>query len=359
MSTLKITTQFILIINLVFGCTTPEKKDSQISFAPTLKTEFARKFQYTSDGVRVTEPWPGAKKPINYKIPEAPKRVIVTSTTHLPYLELLGVENTLVGFPNTQYVSSHKIRKLIDQGKVNDLGPDGNMNLELLIALDPDLVFAFDMGKESTTLDKIQEAGIPVIYNSDYLESSALGRAEWIKFFGTFFHREDLADSIFNAINLRYDSLKHLANQADKKPTIFSGVMYGDVWYLPGGQNWAAEFYNDAGGDYLWKEDSTGGWLEISFESVFDKAHAADYWIGTSTFNSLNELANQDKRYMEFAAFKNQKIYSYNKRISPSGGYDFFESGYARPDIVLADFIKILHPELLPDYETYYFQKLK
>lgn len=349
---------FILLslFHMLFSCSSPSRNAKQHTALQQL--EYANKFEILKDGLKVIEPWPGAVKPKTYWIKEVPKRIVVTSTTHLPYLELLGLADNLVGFPNTQYISSPTFRKRVEEGKITDLGPDGNINLELLIALQPDVVIAFDMGNESTTLDKIEEAGIPVVYNADYLETSALGRAEWIKFFGKYFQKEQVADSVFSKIKSRYDSLKQLVSQVSERPTVFSGVLYGDTWFLPGGQNWAAGFYKDAGGTYLWADNSSTGWLEVSFESVFDKASQADFWIGTSTFNTRDELAGQDSRYEEFTAFPQHKIYSYNKRISETGGYDFFESGYARPDIVLADLIRIIHPELLVDYETYYFQKL-
>lgn len=340
------------------GCQPAKKEHSQAIRGTDITVTHARKFSIENDTLTVTEPWPGAVAPLKYTLTSPPKRVVVTSTTHLPYLEMLGVEHTLVGFPSTQYISSPKIRQMVTQGKIADLGPDGNMNLELLIAAQPDVVFAFDMGSESTTLDKIEESGIPVVYNADYLETSALGRAEWIKFFGAFFDKGAMADSIFNQITSRYDSLKSLAQDVKTRPTILSGVMYGDVWFLPGGQNWASEFYKDAGGKYLWEDNSASGWIEISFESIFEKAGEADYWIGTSTFNHRAELQGQDTRYTDFQAFKTDQVYNYNKRIGPAGGYDFFESAYARPDIVLADLIFILHPELMPGYDTYYFQKL-
>lgn len=351
-------THITLILCILTLACSPGGQSENSTRTTKLLVEYARKFQIEENQLIVTEPWPGAVAPIKYPLNEAPKRVVVTSTTHLPYLEMLDVDHTLVGFPNTGYISSAKIRKRVGKGEITDLGPDGNINMELLLSLQPDVVFAFDMGNESSSLDKISESGIPVIYNADYLETSALGRAEWIKFFGAFYEKEAEADSIFNEITTTYDSLKSLASTVEKRPGILSGVLYGDAWFLPGGQNWAAEFYRDAGGKYLWEDDSASGWLEISFESVFDKARSADYWIGISTFNTLNELAGQDERYTDFQAFKNRQVYNYNKRISPSGGYDFFESGYARPDLVLADLISILHPQLLPGYETYYFQKV-
>lgn len=349
----------LLITATLFGCqSTKTQEQSTSTYQIDTQVQYATKFTFEENKVVVTEPWPGAIKPKSYSLNDVPKRIVVTSTTHLPYLELLGIEDRLVGFPNTNYISSEKIRSLVEVGQITDLGPDGNINLELLISLQPDAVFAFDMGNESTLLDKIVEVGIPVIYNSDFLETSALGRAEWIKFFGAFFHLETKADSIFQEISNSYDSLKTLTSQVDHKPTILSGVLYGDVWYLPGGQNWAAGFFEDGGGEYLWSADSSGGWLELSFESVYDQANDAEFWIGTSTFNTKEAMKGQDSRYADFAPYANDQVYNYSKRLNDFGGYDFFESGYARPDLVLADIIKILHPELLPDYDTYYYQKL-
>lgn len=349
---------YLFIPIVLLSCNKKSGKTEEESVTTESKTEYATKFQSYEDKLVVTEPWPGAVKSITYTLGEAPERIVVTSTTHLPYLEMLGLEDRLVGFPGTQYISSQKIRKLVDEGKIMDLGPDGSINLELLLSLQPNAVFAFDMGNESTNLDKIEEAGIPVIYNADFLETSTLGRAEWIRFYGAYFHKEEKADSIFNMIATAYDSLKNLVKDVNERPTLLSGVMYGDAWFLPGGNNWSAQFYKDAGGHYLWEDNPASGWIEVSFETVFDKAMEAEYWIGISTFNTLKELAGQDARYGSFEAFKENKVYSYNKRRGPMGGYDFFESGYARPDIVLADLIKILHPEKLPDYETYYFQKV-
>ncbi len=311
------------------------------------------------DQIIVLEPWPGATKPQVFKLTEIPEKIVVTSTTHLPYLEMLDVDKSLIGFPNTQYIYSPGFRSAIESGRLIDLGPDGNLNIELLFSLDPDVVIAFDMGNESATLDKIQEANIPVLYNSDYLETSSLGRAEWIKFFGALFDKRKEADSIFDGVVKNYEKYKTLVKGTDYQPKVFSGVLYGDAWFLPGGRNWSSQFISDAGGEYLWQSDSSSGWMELSFESVYSKAFDADYWIGTSTFNSLDELASQDSRYRSFHAFAERKVYSYNLRRSPGGGFDYFESGYSRPDLVLADIIKILHPQRLQSHEFHYFTKLK
>ncbi len=348
---------FVVLATLLCSCaeqeTTSEKR-------PEIKPlEYAKKFKITENGVEVLEPWPNAEKSIHYSFTIPPKKVIVTSTTHLPYLEYLQVSHTLIGFPNTDYIFSELFRDRQKSGLLQNVGLGDQLNLELIAALQPDLLIGFDRGAATIDLDKIEEIGIKVVYNSDFLENSALGRAEWIKFFGSIYHKDELADSIFNQVKINYDSLLKLTSGVENRPTVFSGVMYGDTWFLPGGKNWGSGFIHDAGGAYIWESDSSSGWLELSFESVLDKSRSADYWIGVSSFLTKTSLQGQDDRYALFDAFKEDRIFSYSKKMAPGGGFDYFESGYARPDLILADYIRILHPELLPDYETEYFEKIQ
>ncbi len=343
------------------ACSVPKSEKSIVFESSELK--YAKGFHFEKDMegseyLIVDEPWPKASESIRYQLDQPLKRIVCTSTSHLPFFEMLEVADLVIGFPNLSYISSQTFIDLAEKGKLTDLGPDGTMNMELLLGINPDAVIAFDRGGESQTLDKIREAGIPVYYNSDFLEQSPLGRAEWIKFFGALTGKRDMADSIFLEIEREFLRLKNLASNTQEKPTILSGVVYGDTWFLPGGKNWAATFFSNAGGQYLWQSDTTSGWLELSFEAVYDKGNDADLWIGTSTLNTRKEMLSQDSRYGSFRAFEKDEVYNYNKRIGPNGGYDFFESGYSRPDIVLSDLIKIIHPDLMPEYETVYFQKL-
>ena len=351
----------IVTILLVLGCQSTNEKQNvpvranKVKYASNFHFEYANGQEY----LVVSQPWPNATKMIRYALDSLPTTFVCTSTSHLPFFEMLGKTEQVIGFPNVQYITSTAFNRRVDEGHLLDLGPDGSINLELLIGLNPSAIIGFDMGSESQNLDKIKELGIPVYYNADFLEDTPLGRAEWIKFFGALLDRQQEADSIFAEIEARYLSLVELAVNVESIPTILSGVVYGDTWFLPGGNNWASNFFDDAGGEYLWASDSASGWLELSFESVYSQAYDADYWIGTSTVNSRKELIGQDKRYETFQSFRKDQVYNYNKAIGPKGGYDFFESGYARPDLVLSDLIRILHPELLPGYETVYFQGLE
>ena len=167
-----------------------------------------------------------------------------------------------------------------------------------------------------------------------------------------------MADSIFNAIEKNYLETTRVARQADKLPTVLNGIVYGDAWFLPGGKNYAATFFKDAGYHYLWADDASHGFLELSFEAVYAKAHNTDYWIGVGNYGSLKEIADGDERYTRFKAFKTGQVYTYDARKGAKGGSEFMELGYLRPDIILKDLVKIAHPELMPGYSLYFHKKL-
>jgi len=286
-------------------------------------------------------------------------RIVCTSTTHIPLLDYLGISAKLVGFPTTDYISSEKTRKLVDAGKVEELGAEKGMNLEKLAVLKPEAVMSYTMTADLGQLKKVQELGIPVLLNAEYLEEHPLGRAEWIRFMALFFDKEKEADQVFKMIEKNYLDTKKLVASVKKRPTVLSGVIYGDAWFMPGGQNYAAKLINDAGAEYLWKSDSTKGFLQLSFEKVYEKAYAADLWIGVASFNTLDEIRNADDRYTKFNPYKTQQVYSYNARQGAKGGSEFLELGYLRPDIILKDLVKIAHPELLPEYQLYFYKAIK
>lgn len=302
-------------------------------------------------------PWPDLPDSIQV-IPIPVQKLVCTSTTHLSALEYLGSIERLVGFPSTKYISSENIRQYIDDGSITELGNEAGLNIETLMSLTPDLVIDFAMGNENDNYKVINKIGIPVVINADYMETTPLGRAEWIKFTSLFLNQEKKADSIFNIIRSNYDSLAQLSNAVTNRPTVYSGVVYGDFWYVPGGNNSGSKFLADAQGAYLWSDDPSSGNIPLSFEAVYERAHKADFWLGTGPFNSLSEIRKTDSRYTQFRAFKTGNVYNYNAKMGPKGGNAFLELGYLRPDIILADIIKILHPDLLPGYRLYFYQKL-
>lgn len=369
---------YLILFFLLLSCQT-KKEDKSTGQKKTISLQYANGFNIEKEGdftyITVSNPWPEADKPFVYLL--APKgttptknktydafisvpisRLVVTSTTHIPALEALGVLNTLVGFPDTRYISSEAARKRIDNGSITELGVNESINTEILLELAPEVVIGFSINNQNKTYQTIERSGIPVVYNGDWNETSPLGKAEWIKFFAPFFQKESLADSLFNEIKSNYQQAKEIAANATKRPTVFSGAMYKDVWYLPAGESWAAQFIEDANAEYLWKDTKGTGSLALSIESVYDTAINADFWISPSQFTNYTQMESANKMYMEFAAFKQKHIYTYNKTIGATGGSLYFELAPQRPNLILKDLIYIFHPELMPEHELFFFKPL-
>ncbi|MDP3944357.1 MAG: ABC transporter substrate-binding protein [Lutibacter sp.] len=285
--------------------------------------------------------------------------IVVTSTTHIPMLELLQVENKLVGFPNTDYVSSPKTRNLIANGFVKELGHEESINTELLLDLKPDLVVGFSLNSNNKMFSVIEKLGIPVLLNGDWLEETPLGRAEWIKFFGVLFDKEKMADSIFNDLEKNYLEAATIASKASENPTVISGGLFKDVWNLPAGDSFEATFLKDANTNYLWKDSKGKGSLSLNIENVFEKGKDADLWISPSYYKTFEQLNNANVIYSKFVAFQSNNIFTYVNKQGEKGGILYFELAPARPDLVLKDLIKIAHPNLLKDYELTFYERLK
>lgn len=294
------------------------------------------------------------------RIIETPiQSIVVTSTTHIPSLEMLEVENALTGFPNLDYISSAKTRTLIGKGQIKELGQNESLNTEIAIELNPDLVVGFGVDGQNKSLNSLEKAGISVLYNGDWVEKDPLGKAEWIKFFGVLFEQEKKADSIFNEIVHQYESTKTLVANVATKPTVLSGAMYKDVWYLPHGDSWPAKLIADAGGNYLWSETPGTGSIALSIESVLEKGHSADFWIAPGQYSSYSKLAKDHTIYGSFEAFKNKKVYTFATKKGETGGMLYYELAPNRPDLVLKDMVHYLHPDLLPNYTPYFFTPLE
>lgn len=327
--------------------------------------------------LEVTNPWPNATKKFTYILQKAGttlpknstkdavvisvpvKKIVVTSTTHIPSLEMLGVENSLVGFPKLDYISSKKVRDLIHQNKITELGNNQSLNIEQLLQLQPDVIIGYGLDNSNPVLTNVERSGLKVMFNGDWNEQNPLGKAEWIKFFGALYDKSDLANTLFEQIEKEYQKTLNLVQKTTKRPTVLAGDIFEDKWYLPQGTSWAATFLKEAKGTYLWANTKGTGSLGLSFETVLDRGKDADIWITSGQFSSLNEMTHSNPHYEQFKAFKIKNVYSFNRKKGEKGGVLYYELAPNRPDIVLKDIVKILHPELLNNYKPYFFEKLK
>lgn len=373
--------KIILLIVLAFPLMQCKKEvNQQKNNIPKNEIQYAKGFSILNhEGysvITVSNPWPKANKSYTYILKEKNgivpdslnqfpvilvpiKNIVVTSTTHIPSLEMLGVEKTLVGFPNLNYISSEKVRALIDAKKVKELGANQALNTEVLIELQPDVIIGYGLDNNNPTLDNLQKNGLKVLLNGDWNEQSPLGKAEWIKFFGAVYGKQELANSLFSKIEKDYLQTLEIAKRGTSHPTILAGDMYEDKWYLPQGTSWGCQLLKEAQGNYLWAETTGTGSLSLSFETVLVKGKNANIWITSGQFGSLQEMLDANPHYAQFKAFQNKNVFSFSGRKGKTGGVLYYELAPNRPDIVLKDIVKILHPELLTGYKPFFFEKLK
>ena len=358
-----------------------KKEHNNFNEAATTKNEIkhATGFNLVNyDGfsvIKVLHPWPNSTKKYTYVlknkntiVPDSLRKylsitipiqsIIVTSTTHIPSLEMLNEQGKLVGFPNLNYISSDKIRSLIDQKKIVDVGRNNSLNVEKIIELQPDLIIGYGIDNNNNALDNLQKNGRKVLLNGDWNEQTPLGKAEWIKLFGALFNKQKQAVQLFNNIENEYQKTVAIAKGATSKPTVLAGDLFEDTWYLPKGNSWGSQLIAQANGNYLWKETKGTGSLALSFETVLERAQNADLWITSGQFSTLNHMLQANSHYAEFKAFKNKNVYSFAAKKGKTGGILYYELAPNRPDIVLKDMVKILHPELLPNYKPFFFEKL-
>lgn len=361
------------------GCKKTENPDSAKTTAAKNTIEYATGLSiYQYEGysvVKVINPWPDANKNFTYvlkekngivpdslqkytSIPVPLQSIVVTSTTNIPFLEMLGVEKSLAGFPHTDYVSSEKTRKLIDAGSIKNVGQNEKLNMEQLIELAPELIVTFGVDNTNPMIHNLEKSGLKVLIQGDWMEQSPLGKAEWLKLYGALFGKEKEAKTLFDNIVKNYKEALKLVADKKAQSTVLYGAMYQNQWFVAKGNSWVAQFMKDAKADYLWANLEGTGSLGLSFENILDKAKNAQYWIATGAFKTLAELESYNPHYSQFDAFANKNVYTFESKLGAKGGTIYYELAPSRPDLVLKDFIKIFHPELLPNYTFTFAQKL-
>lgn len=288
------------------------------------------------------------------------KRVVCLSTTHIAFIDQLQKVSNIVGVSGSAFINSKNLLPKIEDFTVKDVGYDQNLNYELIISLKPDAVLCYGVEAESVGyLLKLKELGIKLIFVGDYLEENPLGKAEWIKAFGTFFNLDEKADSIFRQIESEYNKTVQLAKAVRSKPRIFLNLPWKDSWFFPGGSNYFVKLIDDAGGDYIFKNLQGSKSYSISFEKSIEAAMNTDIWLNTGSAYSLIDIQRTDERLMLLTPCKKGQVYNNNLRATPSGGNDFWESGAVHPDLILKDLIHIFHPDLLPNHKLYYYRKIE
>lgn len=326
--------------------------------------------------IELRRPWRDAERTFNYRlvpreraatdvaggvIAIPPRRVVVTSTSHLAALDELGVIDCVVGAPMKDTISNPTIRRMIDAGAVVEIAPAHRMDMERLMTLRPDVVFVYGLSAaDLEPYEPMIRAGIPVVVVAEYVEATPLARAEWIKFFGLFLAREERAEEIYSALERRYQGFRAQAQRASRRPDVLVGNCFHGTWYVPGGKSYMATFIQDAGGRYLWEDDPSTGVLTLDFEAVLRRGINAEIWFNLGErLRTLADVRAEDARGEAFRAFKQKRIYNVKASDQAGGGQDFFERGPYNPDDILADLVAIFHPELMPSRSLRWYKKLQ
>lgn len=284
--------------------------------------------------------------------------IVANSCSHFEFLSMLSENESIVGICSPERIYSPRILARYEDGKIENMGDAFAMNTEKIMLAKPDLIMVTGYEQMDETYARLEKTGMAVVVNNEWMEATSLGRAEWIKFMAAFFKKEKMADSIFATIEHNYKDMLALAATASPKPKIASGNSFKGTWYLPGGNSFMSALYKDAGGDYVFAADTSSGSLPLSFEIALKELRYCDVWLGSNA-TSLKGLMQLDARLSLFDAYKNKRVYNYNKRATSTGGNDYWESAIARPDILLKDLIKVMHPDLLPDYDLFYIHQLE
>ncbi|MDA3882757.1 MAG: ABC transporter substrate-binding protein [Bacteroidales bacterium] len=286
-------------------------------------------------------------------------QVAALSTTHIGMIHELEKTESIRGICDYFRISNPAILQKYYNNEITDLGSSMNLNKESIITLKPDAIFKVAFNAEDIKENALfQKINIPIIYTYSWHEKTPLARAEWIKFFGMLYNCRDKADSIFNQVEKRYLELQALADTITHKPQILAGDMIKDTWYMPGGESYFGNYICDAGGNYIFSHDSSTGSVPINIEKVLEISKDAHIWVGVQT-ESYADLQSKSKTYSHLHAFQKHNCYNYFARTNGDGGNDYWETGFVRPDIVLADLIHIFHPDILPNHSLVFYKKLE
>ena len=378
----------MLVALCATGCESGERFDASLFTQVLYTPQYASGFEIraTADGeaslIVCNNPWQGATDVTQYllidpegvfdtsashnvqRIEGPARRIVCMSSSYVAMLTAIGRSELTVGVSGIDFISDEYVNA--NRDKVRDVGYDNNIDYEMLLALAPDIVLLYGVNAASAMELKLRELGIPYAYIGEYVESSPLGKAEWVVAIAEIAGCRASGEEFFAEIPARYNRLKELAAQSDSRPKIMVNTPYADSWYMPSTQSYMARLIDDAAGDYLYDRNTDNTSAVVDNEEAYLMAASADRWINVGQLHSLGELRSRYPKLASIECVRSGNVFNCTRRLSPRGGNDFWESGVVRPDVILGDLIKIFHPELshsteepLLSGELYYYTQLE
>lgn len=284
------------------------------------------------------------------------QRAVLYTSVHTSLFDELGGYDAIKGVCDKEYMYLEKIRHDVAAGRITDCGLGTNPDIERIIELNPDAILLSPF-ENAGTYGKLGKLGIPIVECADYMENSALGRAEWVRFYGMLIGKDGEADSLFRAVEADYNATKELAKGVKERPTVVTEKKYGSTWYVAGAGSTVGGLLSDAGADYIFSDEKTAGAVPYAPEVVFDRAQQADIWMlkyNQAVDITAPQLAAEWGNYGRMKAFRTGNVYACNLSLVP-----YYEETPFHPNILLKDYVKIFHPEVLKDYQLRYYKKIE
>lgn len=296
------------------------------------------------------QPYPEAQIAIQLPV----ERIACLSSSHIAMLDAIGVADKVIGASGVKFISNQTVRQ-----KAAEIGYDSSLNFELLKALKTDVILLYGLyGEDSATTTKLNQLGIPYIYIGDYIEPLPLGKAEWVVALAALCSLQERGIEYFNALESRYNSLKKSVEHLSYTPKVMLNTPYRDTWFMPPISSYAVQLIADAGGEYIYPQNTSSQSVPISLEQALILASSADIWLNVGQIQTIEELKKSNPKFASTPAVMQNKVYNNTKRSTASGGSDFWESGAVNPDIVLRDMIQMLHHNA-PTDSLYYYKRLE
>ena len=367
---------FIFLLALLSSCGGKSKSSSVIEAEKAIPLRYAENLSLSATEdytiARLRNPWDTTRilhtyvlvdkeKSLPADLPEGTlvrtplSKAVVYSSVHCGLLNQIGALRSIGGVCDLKYIKLQEVQDGCRTGSIADVGNGMNPDIEKIIDLHPDAIMLSPF-ENSGGYGRVEKLNIPIIECADYMETSALGRAEWMRFYGLLFGKKTEADAMFASIERNYKDLQELVKPISFAPSVMCDLKTSSTWYTPGGNSTIAKLYSDAGANYIFREDTHSGSLPYPFEVIFEKGQQTDFWLiryNQPVDKTYGELEKEFAPYAGFRAFKERNIYGCNTNRVP-----FYEETPFHPDWLLKDLIKIFHPSLLEGYELRYYNKL-
>ena len=280
---------------------------------------------------------------------------LLFATLHAQLFVTLGCADAISGVCDARYMSVPQVRENIAAGKITDCGSSVDVNLERLLELAPEAAWVIPF--KNGGYGKMERVDVPLVECVDYMESSPLGCAEWVRFYGRLLGVGEKADSLFFAVCENYYRIKARVDSCATRPRLMCELKSGSAWYMPGGGSTMGQLYRDAGADYLFGNNDNSGSVPYSFETVLARADSADVWLvkyGADKDKSYSSLEQEFSGYTLLRPFRERRIFACNV-----SNKRFYEETPFRPDILLEELACLLHPELNDNYKLRYYEKMQ